>query len=95
MQRFWDSYYELLWNGIRLAERNGELGIFLYTTYFTSVWVWLYILSAMTMRTRGMMNPLRKLLPVSSRPFRSLGLVAFLPAVGVAILLGVVFGRVE
>lgn len=95
VQRFWDTYYEFLWNGIRLAERNGELGIFLYTTYFTSIWVWLYILSAMTMRTRGMMKPLRKILPISSRPFRSLGLVSFLPAVGIAILLGTVFGKVE
>ena len=35
--------------------KSGEIGVFIYTTYFTSVWIWLYMISAIMMRFRGAM----------------------------------------
>ena len=58
---------------------DGPEGIVIYTTYITSVWVWLYMISVLLMRAQGLLSPFRKLLNIKMYPFRSLGLVAFVP----------------
>ena len=67
------------------------LGIFFYSTYFTSVWVWLHTISILLMRTNRIMRRLRNILPIQERPFRAVGLVMFGPSIVIAIILRVVF----
>ncbi len=56
------------------------LAIFLYSTYFTSVWVWLTALGWWAIRVMAKAPPLLKamqyLLPIDERPLRSIGEVA-------------------
>ena len=54
-------------------------GVVIYTTYFTSVWVWLYMIAVPLARTRGMLYPLRRVVEIEKAPFRAVGVVAFLP----------------
>lgn len=55
-------------------------GIFFYSTFFTSFWVWLYAISQMAVRFAGRSQPglkfLQWVLPIKEYPMRSLGLVA-------------------
>lgn len=60
---------------------KGMIGIVIYTTYATSVWIWLYIMSVIIMRIPFVMSKLRFVLRVDDRPFRSLGVVLFVPGI--------------
>ena len=53
-------------------------GIFIYSTYFTSVWLWLYTIAVLMMRTRGSLRPFQNILLIRRRPFRCIGMVMFL-----------------
>lgn len=59
---------------------GGALGIFLYSTFFTSVWVWLTALGWGAIRLIALAPPLLRamqyLLPIKERPLRSIGEVA-------------------
>lgn len=56
------------------------LGIFFYATFFTSVWLWLYALAYGMMLAARKVGPairlLQVLLPLETKPLRSLGLVS-------------------
>ena len=70
----------MTWVGVPAEQRSG-LGVFFYSTFFTSVWLWLFALSQLLIRFLSKVEPLRKfffgyLLPVEERPFRSIGIVA-------------------
>lgn len=67
--------------------KGGWLGIFIYTTYFTSIWIWLYMAATVLLKFRGIMQPFQKILRIQDRPFRSVGIVAFLPGFIVAMII--------
>ena len=83
----------LTFGSSRLSEHslNGLVGVYIYTTYFTSVWVWLYSIAVSLMRIGGIMRPVRKILPVDKRPFRSVGLVMVIPTVLVSLIVVAIF----
>ena len=51
-----------------------------YTTFITSVWIWLYALSQMLIRLSARAEPLletiKHILPIETRPFRSIGIIS-------------------
>jgi hypothetical protein len=67
-----------------LADDEGQLswGIFFYSTYFTSVWVWLYVLSGFVVilgRYLGLgFGFLKRIFDIDNKPIRSLGYVSIL-----------------
>ena len=67
---------------------EGLFGIIIYTTYLTSAWIWLYAITIILVKTRGVMRPFRKILPVKKRPFRSVGMAVFFPSIVIAVVLG-------
>ena len=67
-------------------------GVAIYTTYVSSVWVWLYMMSVLLMLARGIMSLLRNILNVEAYPFRSLGVVMFLPMLLVCVAVPQVWG---
>lgn len=88
---------EAFWNGLRFSgstPKAAGLGIFIYSTFFTSVWVWLYALSGFLIklitRLRGGLHFLQKHLNLEEHPLRSMGLVLIL-LVTVGYLIGAVF----
>ena len=66
----------VLWKGVTLTKPEG---VAIYTTYISSVWVWLYLISVLLVRTRGVRWLLHNVLNAESYPFRSLGVVMFIP----------------
>ena len=61
-------------------EGRVTVGIFLYSTFFTSAWVWLYVVSSMVVKVVSYLGigikVLKKVLDVEEKPIRSLGFVA-------------------
>ena len=56
------------------------LGIYFYSTFFTSVWLWLYLLAGMSFKFvyflgKGL-DCIRHVLNIDEKPFGSLGVVA-------------------
>ena len=55
-------------------------GIFIYSTYFTSVWIWLYVISGILVRGTASFGSLfkwlKKVLDIENQPFRSIGFVS-------------------
>ncbi|MCZ6643403.1 MAG: hypothetical protein O7F71_17665 [Gammaproteobacteria bacterium] len=60
------------------------LGVFFYSTFFTSVWLWLFGLShllvTLASRTGPLLRAVKYILPIDEKPFRSLGIIAGLIA---------------
>ena len=60
------------------------IGIFFYSTFFTSIWLWLFGLSQLVFTVAGRTGPLLRfvkyVLPIDEKPFRSLGIIAGLIA---------------
>ena len=87
--RFW----ELLSSGLSLDFTTGRhgfggiFGIFFYSTYFSSVWIWTYSVTMAMMRATLVVRPLRDVLPVRKRPFLSVGNVVFGPVILISIIL--------
>ena len=58
------------------------LGIFFYSTFLTSVWLWLYLAAGAAVRVAGGFNVglrwLRGFTDLDEQPFRSLGFAAVL-----------------
>ena len=68
----------ILLNGLTLDKPEG---IAIYTTYLTSIWLWLYMMSLLLLRGRKFFVFLEehKIIDVRRHPFRAAGLVAYLP----------------
>jgi len=68
--------------GFRLSSISGQpsMGIWLYSTYFTSVWVWLYALSGLAVRLTQFfglrVHRLKGVLDIENKPLRSMGFVS-------------------
>jgi hypothetical protein len=61
---------------------SGRLSVFFYSTFFTSVWLWLYAASVLVSRVLLRMNSgvglLLRVTDVENQPFRSMGFVSVL-----------------
>ena len=82
-----EQLLEMFWRGLEQASLHSggagfPLGIFFYSTFFTSVWVWLYAVSGTGIRLLGRLgvgiSSLKKLLDIEEKPIRSLGFVSML-----------------
>lgn len=67
------------------------MGIFFYSTFLTSLWLWLFVLSSLIVRIAGRLNTGMKwfteTFDVESKPLRSIGIVAIAITVIIFILL--------
>lgn len=79
---------------LHATENNFTLGICLYSTFFTSVWVWLYALSGATVKLLthfGVgVGGLKNVLDIDEKPIRSLGFVSMLLVTVVFIIVSIV-----
>jgi len=73
---------EWFWEGLTFSGEKSELGIFIYSTFFTSVWVWLYALSGFLVKgiatSRKGLHFLQRHLNLEEHPLRSMGFVLML-----------------
>ena len=73
--------------GLALAG-DTTIGVFFYSTYFTSVWVWLYVASRSLLRLLAASAPLLRalkfVLPIEQKPLRAIGTAAYIPALAVS-----------
>ena len=73
---------------------DSEAGIFIYTTYFTSLWVWLYALSGFFLgflnKSNLVLEFFKKHLEIEERPLRSMGFVLVV-IISLAYLVGCLF----
>lgn len=60
--------------------RSAPDGIFFYSTFFTSVWVWLYVVSGFALRMtesiRTNVSRAKAVLDIDDKPLRSIGFVS-------------------
>ena len=70
VQLFWLELPELLTGG------NEFLSFYLWTTYLISIWLWLYALSGLIVRSARAVPSVRDTLNIEDRPLYSMGLVA-------------------
>lgn len=68
----------ILLSGLMLKKPEG---IAIYTTYLTSMWLWLYMMSSLLLRVRRLFVFLEQheIIDVKGHPMRTAGLVAYLP----------------
>lgn len=76
-------YEELIYRGIYLGQDVSghlSLGVFFYSTLFTSVWVWLFVISWLfviySAHFQRVLAMLQFVLPIKTRPIRAIGEVA-------------------
>lgn len=79
---FVDNYWqEIIW--IRNGGGN-QFGIFFYSTFLTSIWIWFFGVSYMFLSLIAQSGPaiklLKYILPIEDKPFRSIGIVSGLIA---------------
>ena len=55
-----------------------HLGIYAYSTYVTSAWVFIYVAAALIIKTQGSMKPLHRVRRIQDDPFRSIGIIAIM-----------------
>ena len=58
------------------ADNDAIMGIFLWSTFFTSVWVWLYLAAIALIRFAKIYERVWSFLDIEQKPFQSLALVA-------------------
>lgn len=77
---YYDASVGVLKSSISFSGDVGLHGIFIYSTFFTSVWLWLYGLSGFLIKTSQRMGLtfqwLKNILDFESKPLPSLGLVS-------------------
>ena len=82
-----------------LGSMSPPYGIFFYTTFLTSIWIWLYSLSGVLVRHLRIPCRLRSLvssvLDVKEYPIASIGFVAALVVIGIALIFGFVVSYVN
>ena len=78
--QMWVRLPSLIWGMVTVDEQIGGGSIFFYSTFFTSVWLWLYALAYGAMLAARKVAPvirlLQWLLPLETKPLRSLGIVS-------------------
>lgn len=72
---FSPDYFEAVVMWIDYTLSGSVLGVYVYTTFATTVWTWLYLAAEGTFR---ILPVVRRYGPVEEKPFRSLGLVVAL-----------------
>ena len=70
---------EWFWQGLTFSGFLAFVGIFIYSTFLTSVWVWLYALSGFLVKgiaaSRKGLHFLKRHLNLEEHPLRSMGFV--------------------
>ena len=69
------TYTKAIVEWINYALSGAALGVYVYTTFTTTVWTWLYLAAEGMFRV---LPVVRRFGPVEQRPFRSMGLVVAL-----------------
>lgn len=73
---------EAFGEGLTFSGKSASAGIFIYSTFFTSVWVWLYALSGFLVKgiaaSRTGLHFLQRHLNLEEHPLRSMGFVLML-----------------
>jgi len=71
---------EIMLSGLTLIDN--PIGPFIYSTYLTSIWIWLYVLSGVFIRLlrkfSGSLEIARNLLNIEEKPLQSIGFVSML-----------------
>lgn len=85
---FFEQVYLTYISGILFRPSVASLGrfdipaIFIYSTYFTSLWVWLYTISGLVLKLFRLFDPginfFRKVFDIENKPLRSIGYVSAL-----------------
>lgn len=90
--------YDFVSHGIFLDATNYRgvpFGVWFYSTFFTSVWVWLYAISGLVVKLAGYLsigfNRLKWFLDIENKPLQSLGIISMVLVT--LIYLGVGFYR--
>lgn len=88
----WSDIWNVVIGGFGFSRSEFSVyGVFFYSTYFTSLWVWLYALSGFLLKlTRYFgvtINMLKKFLDIDNKPIRSIGFVSMLLVTVVYIIL--------
>ncbi len=73
---------ELFWEGLTFSGNASFFGVWIYSTFLTSVWLWLYALSGFLVKTiarsRKGLHFLQEHLNIEEHPLRSMGFVLML-----------------
>lgn len=68
--------------GLTFSGKEKDLGIFIYSTFFTSIWVWLYAFSGFFVgiisKSKSVLDFFKKHLAIEDRPLRSMAFVIVL-----------------
>jgi len=92
----WITWLIGILNSVGFSGGSGLFGVFFYSTYFTSVWIWLYagsgILIKLIVRAGKFLLFFRKHLNIEREPFKSMGfviiiLISFAYLIGAVIML--------
>lgn len=81
---FWSTFYKFVFEILPSAAkfesgslRTGYVGIFIYSTFFTSIWVWLWAIGWGSLRLAARLVPVLRFLqwalPIETHPVRALG----------------------
>ena len=85
---------EAFWQGLTFSGPGAFFSIFIYSTFLTSVWLWLYALSGVLVkaiaRSRKGLHFLQKHLNLEKHPLRSMGFVLMLLVTVVYVVWGAV-----
>ncbi len=72
------QHNELFW--FKKDTGGNMVGVFVYSTFFTSIWIWLFgisnILLSMASRSQHILKIVKYMLPIEEKPFRSIGIIA-------------------
>ena len=81
-ETIWAVFREIIFPLSAPKPGNSTLGIFFYSTFFTSVWVWLYAFSGLVVKLAGYLgigfNRLKWFLDIENKPLHSLGIISML-----------------
>jgi len=79
---FWLGYLPGMVLSFPLREGASWEGVFFYSTFFTSAWIWLFLISGLIVRVAGrvggVFNKMLSMLNVEEQPIRSLGFVGMM-----------------
>jgi hypothetical protein len=92
----WNTVLDYWQSGEWLRLTRGGEGIFFYSAFFTSIWVWLYVLSIVVIKllhhARAIWVKLTPYLDIEKKPLVAIGRVAgLLAGAGYAVILGFIW----
>lgn len=73
-------------DGALLRGADALLGVYVYTTFVTSIWIWLYVLAEFAFR---LFPGFQRTFPIQERPFQSVGFVVSVFSIGVFLVVGI------